>query len=169
MCSTFSQWCALERSVIAILGLENMLPGIETTVLSSRNWSAAVMDEEGQSRCGRFTPSNVQYSDLNSLTSSTSESAEQQHLNIIDQEEDSLPSLSFHDAYGNLIDGDEYNRLADLELDHAASVTLHLLYPNLYEEPVETRDRVVDLLIRVDKGCYGERMARIYKEGCCSI
>jgi hypothetical protein len=108
------------------------------------------------------------HSNLNGLTSSTFESAEQESLDIIDQEEASLPSLSFHDAYGNHIDWDEYNRLADLELEHAASGTLHLLYPDLYEEFVEKRDPVVDSSIYVDKEFHGEQMARVHEERCCS-
>lgn len=54
-------------------------------------------------------------------------------------------------------DWDEYDPLADLELERAASSTLHLLYPDLYEEPVEKHDPAVDLSMYVAKGCPGEK------------
>ncbi|KAM0711499.1 hypothetical protein Q7P35_000865 [Cladosporium inversicolor] len=88
------------------------------------------------------------------LTSSTSDFEKQERLGIIDEEEASLPSRSSHDAYGKQVDRDEYNRLADLELEHAASGKLHLCYPDLHEEPVEKCEHVVDLSICVDKGCH---------------
>jgi hypothetical protein len=93
------------------------------------------MYDGDQGCCGIFTTRDTQY---------------------IDHEEASIPSLTFHDAYGNQIDWDEYNRLADLELEHAASGTLHLLYPDLYEEPVEKRDPDVDWSNHVDKEFHGE-------------
>jgi hypothetical protein len=58
---------------------------------------------------------------VNDLTSSTLEPDKQGHLSVLDEEEVSLPSLSFHDAIRNQVDWNPYNRLAGLELDHAAS------------------------------------------------
>lgn len=95
-----------------------------------------------------------------------SEFGEQGHPGIIDEEEASLPPKSYHDAYGNQIEWDEYNRLAELELEHEAKGTLYLLYPDLYEAPFEKRDGAIDFLVYVDKGCHGQRLARVHKEGC---
>lgn len=59
----------------------------------------------------------------------------QGHLGYIDAEEAALPKRSFHDAYGKLVDEEEYNRLCDLEVEHERNGTLHLLYPDLYPKP----------------------------------
>lgn len=97
---------------------------------------------------------------------SLSDFGEQGHPGFIDAEEAALPPKSYHDAYGNQIDWDEYNRLADLELEHEANGTLHLLYPDLYDAPLEKRGHPIDISVYVDKGCHGERLARIHTEGC---
>lgn len=95
-----------------------------------------------------------------------SEFGEQGHPGFIDEEEAALPEMSYHDAYGNQMEWDDYNRLADLELEHEANGTLHLLYPDLYEAPLEKRKENIDLSVFVNKGCHGQRLARIHKEGC---
>lgn len=76
---------------------------------------------------------------------SLSEFGEQGHPGSIDAAEASLPPQSYHDAHGNQIDWDEFNRLADLELEHEASGTLHLLYPDLYEAPLEKCGHSLDI------------------------
>lgn len=134
----------------------NTPPDMDIPGLYDWNYAAAMIKDgdEGWSRTCRLT--DIQSSDLNGLTSSTSDFEEQEHPGVIDEEENSLPSLPFHDASGNQIDWDEYNRLADLESDHAASGTLHLLYPDLFEEPAGKRDQIVGLSISADKGYHVE-------------
>lgn len=58
---------------------------------------------------------------------------------VIDEYEASLPEMSYHDAYGNQVGWEEYNRLGDLEIEHRANSTLHLLYPDLCAAPLEKR------------------------------
>lgn len=144
-----------------------MLSDIGTAAPIGGTCAAVAIDDRDQGLCGTSAPIDTQTSDLNGLTSSTSESAEQEHLDIIDQEEISLPSLSFHDAHGNQISWAEYNRLVDLELEHEASDTLHLLYPDLYEEPVEKCGPVVDSSIYIDKEFHGGQTARVHEQRCC--
>lgn len=151
----FSQCYVMGGPADAILRLENMLPD-RTAVPFGQKCAAALMDDGYQGSCGNPTPSNIQFSELNGLTSSPSESAEQNHLDLTGQEEATFPSLSFHDSHGSRTDWDEYDRLADLKLERVASDNLHPLYPYLYEEAVEKHDPAVDLSMYVAKGCSGE-------------
>ncbi|KAH0173613.1 hypothetical protein KCU67_g1188, partial [Aureobasidium melanogenum] len=96
-----------------------------------------------------------------------SDFGEQGHPGYIDDEEAALPEHSYHDAYGNLISEAEYHRLADLELEHEANRTLHLLYPDLYPPPIEERGERIDLLVYVDKGCRGANLAVIQEKDRC--
>lgn len=54
------------------------------------------------------------------------------HPGYIDEYEASLPEISHHDAAGNLISEEEFDRIVELELAHEANGTLHLLYPDSY-------------------------------------
>lgn len=131
-------------------------PGMEVPGMYDGNYAAAMMEDGNESWSRRWRLSDIQSSDLNGLTSSRSDLEEQEHPGVFDEEENSLPSLPFHDASGNQIDWDEYNRLADFESDHAASGTLHLMYPDLFEEPAGKHDQIVDLSICVNKGYHAE-------------
>lgn len=95
------------------------------------------------------------------------DAGEQGHPGVIDEEEAALPSTSYHDAYGNQISFEEYNRLCDLENEHEAAGTLHLLYPDLYPAPRETRDESIDLSVYVDSACNSERLVQIFEKDLC--
>ena len=92
-----SKCCAMGGPANAILRLGNMLSD-RTAVSFGGKCAAALMDDGYRGSCGNPTPSDIRFSELNGLTSSTPESAEQKHLDITRQEEAARPSLSFRDA-----------------------------------------------------------------------
>jgi hypothetical protein len=117
MCSIFPQCCAMKRPSKSVLGLGNMLSDIGTAASCGGTCATAVIDDRDQGLYGRSAPIENQISGLNDLTSSTSESSEQEHLDITDQEEASLRHYRFTMHMAMLLTGMSITGLPILSLN----------------------------------------------------
>lgn len=96
-----------------------------------------------------------------------SELPDQGDIGYIDDYEASLPTKSYHDAYGNEISFEEYNRLADEENDREINGTLHEMYPDLYENPNRKRQESVYITAYSSEECRGESLGVVTQENVC--
>lgn len=71
----------------------NMPSDMDITVLYNGAYAAALMEDGGEGWCRKSQLSATQSNDLNILTSSMSDFEKQEHPDIIEEEEASLPSL----------------------------------------------------------------------------
>ena len=79
--------------------------------------------------------------------------------------EEEPPSSSYLGPYGEEISREEYERLAELEMKHEREGTLHLLYPDIYEEGYQSwYDRLAEDRDEEDSE-EGEEEAKIAQSG----
>lgn len=111
-------------------------PEDEPCYTCSRNGSFVTINITSGNMAGEIIAFDVDEVWRNTLRARQDQSLNRKDAFLLSEEppEDELPAHSYHGPHGRQISEEEYERLVALEEFHEEQGTLHLLYPEQYEE-----------------------------------